>query len=305
MTLTQLRYVITVANANSMSEAARRLFIAQPSLSASIKELETEIGMELFRRTNRGISLTPEGEEFIGYARQVAEQYELMESKYINQTTIKKKFSVSMQHYTFAVNAFIEMVKQFGMDEYEFAVRESRTYDVIEDVSSFKSEIGILYVNDFNRKVLEKIFKERELEFREILNCHIYVYISKNHPLAKKKTITLDELQEFPCLSFDQGNNNSFYFAEEVLSTYEYKQLIKANDRATILNLMVGLNGYTLCSGIICEDLNGDDYCAVKLDSDEVMTIGYIVRKGVTISPLGQKYLEEIEKYKDGISGAI
>lgn len=305
MTLTQLRYVITVANANSMSEAARRLFIAQPSLSASIKELETEIGMELFRRTNRGISLTPEGEEFIGYARQVVEQYELVESKYINQTTIKKKFSVSMQHYTFAVNAFIEMVKQFGMDEYEFAVRESRTYDVIEDVSSFKSEIGILYVNDFNRKVLEKIFKERELEFREILNCHIYVYISKSHPLAKKKTITLDELQEFPCLSFDQGNNNSFYFAEEVLSTYEYKQLIKANDRATILNLMVGLNGYTLCSGIICEDLNGDDYCAVKLDSEAVMTIGYIVRKGVTISPLGQKYLEEIEKYKDNISGAV
>lgn len=305
MTLTQLRYVIAVANANSMSEAARYLFIAQPSLSAAIKELETEIGMVLFLRTNRGISLTPEGEEFIGYARQVVEQYELMESKYINQTAIKKKFSVSMQHYTFAVNAFIEMVKQFGMDEYEFAVRESRTYDVIEDVSSFKSEIGILYVNDFNRKVLEKIFKEKELEFREILNCHIYVYIAKSHPLAKKKVIALQELQEYPCLSFDQGNNNSFYFAEEVLSTYEYKQLIKANDRATMLNLMVGLNGYTLCSGIICEELNGDDYCAVNLDSETVMTIGYIIRKGVTISPLGQKYLEEIEKYKDSIKNKV
>lgn len=296
MTLTQLKYVIAVANANSMSEAARSLFIAQPSLSAAIKELEAEIGMVLFHRTNRGISLTPEGEEFIGYARQVVEQYELMESKYINQTAVKKKFSVSMQHYTFAVNAFIEMVKQFGMDEYEFAVRESRTYDVIEDVSSFKSEIGILYVNDFNRKVLEKIFKEKELEFHEILNCQIYVYIAKSHPLAGKKVITLQELQDYPCLSFDQGNNNSFYFAEEVLSTYEYKQLIKANDRATMLNLMVGLNGYTLCSGIICEELNGDDYCAVRLDSEEVMTIGYIVRKGVAISPLGQKYLEEIRK---------
>ncbi len=303
MTLTQLRYVITVANSGSMSEAARSLFIAQPSLSASIKELETEIGMELFRRTNRGISLTPEGEEFIGYARQVVEQYELMESKYIDQTTIKKKFSVSMQHYTFAVNAFMEMVKQFGMDEYEFAVRESRTYDVIEDVSSFKSEIGILYVNDFNRKVLEKMFKERNLEFHEILNCHIYVYLSKNHPLAKQKIITLKELENYPCLAFDQGNNNSFYFAEEVLSTYEYKQLIKANDRATMLNMMVGLNGYTLCSGIICEDLNGDEYCAVKLDSDEIMTIGYIARKGVAISPLGQKYLEEIAKYKDNVLG--
>lgn len=301
MTLTQLKYVIAVANADSMSEAARNLFIAQPSLSAAIKELEAEIGMVLFHRTNRGISLTPEGEEFIGYARQVVEQYELMESKYINQTAVKKKFSVSMQHYTFAVNAFIEMVKQFGMDEYEFAVRESRTYDVIEDVSSFKSEIGILYVNDFNRKVLEKIFKEKELEFHEILNCQIYVYIAKSHPLAEKKVITMQELQDYPCLSFDQGNNNSFYFAEEVLSTYEYKQLIKAYDRATMLNLMVGLNGYTLCSGIICEELNGDDYCAVRLDSEEVMTIGYIVRKGVAISPLGQKYLEEIEKYKDSI----
>lgn len=303
MTLAQLRYAITVANATSMSAAARSLFIAQPSLSASIKELETEIGMELFHRTNRGISLTPEGEEFIGYARQIVEQYELMESKYVNRTAFKKKFSVSMQHYTFAVNAFMEMVKQFGMDEYEFAVRESRTYDVIEDVSSFKSEIGILYVNDFNRKILEKIFTERELEFHELLNCPIYVYLAKKHPLAKQKIITLQELQDYPCLSFDQGNNNSFYFAEEVLSTYEYRQLIKANDRATMLNLMIGLNGYTLCSGIICEDLNGAEYCAVKLDSTEVMTIGYVARKGVTISPLGQKYLEEIEKYKDSVLG--
>ena len=301
MTLTQLRYVITVANSGSMSEAARKLFIAQPSLSAAVKELEAELSMELFRRTNRGISVTPEGEEFIGYARQIVEQYELVESKYIDKTTMKKKFSVSMQHYTFAVNAFMEMVKQFGMDEYEFAVRESRTYDVMEDVRNFKSEIGILYVNDFNRKVLEKIFHEKELEFHEILNCHIYVYLSKKHPLAKHKLITLQELQDYPCLAFDQGNYNSFYFAEEVLSTYDYKQLIRANDRATMLNMMVGLDGYTLCSGIICEDLNGSEYCAVKLDSDEIMTIGYLVRKGTTISPLGHKYLDELSKYKDNV----
>ena len=303
MTLTQLRYVITVASVDSMSEGARILFISQPSLSASIKELEEEIGIELFRRTNRGISLTPEGEEFIGYARQVVELYELMDSKYIEKEKIKKKFSVSMQHYTFAVNAFVEMVKQFGMDEYEFAVRETKTYDVIEDVKNFKSEIGILYVNDFNRKVLEKLFRESNLEFHEILNCHIYVYLWKGHPLAVKKSITLKDLEEYPCLSFDQGSNNSFYFAEEVLSTYEYKRLIKANDRATMLNLMVGLNGYTLCSGIICEDLNGSDYCAVKLQSDEAMTIGYLARKGIAISPLGRKYLEEIAKYKDKVLG--
>lgn len=298
MTIAQLKYAIAVAGSNSMNEAAGKLFISQPSLSTAIKELETELAIELFRRTNRGIVLTPEGEEFIGYARQVVQQYELVENKYINKENQKKKFSVSTQHYAFAVNAFAKMVQQFGMDEYEFAIYETKTNNVIEDVKNFKSEIGILYLNDFNRKVLTKIFNDSNLEFHELLRCGIYVYMWKQHPLAAKKEVTLEELESYPCLAFDQGSNNSFYFAEEVLSTYDYKQLIRANDRATLLNLMVGLNGYTLCSGIICEDLNGDDYCAVKLKSDEVMSVGYIVRKGMTISPLGQKYLEEIEKYQ-------
>lgn len=299
MTLAQLRYAITVAGASSMNEAARKLFISQPSLSAAIKELEEEVGVELFKRTNRGISVTLEGEEFIGYARQVVEQYNLIESKYILKENTKKKFGVSMQHYTFAVKAFVEMVKQFGMDEYEFEIHETKTYDVIEDVKNCKSEIGILYLNDFNKKVLTKLFHESAVEFHELLKCHIYVYLWKGHPLASKEEITLEELEEYPCLSFDQGHNNSFYFAEEVLSTYDYKRLIKANDRATFLNLMIGLNGYTLCSGIMCEELNGSDYCAIKLKSDEIMTIGYIARKGVLVSPLGKKYLEEISKYKD------
>lgn len=298
MTLTQLRYVIAIANAGSMNEAARNLFISQPSLSSTVKDLEEEIGVELFRRSNRGIFVTPEGEEFLGYARQVVEQYELMEAKYISKKLSKKKFSVSTQHYTFAVDAFVEMVKQFGMDEYEFAIHETKTYSVIENVKNFKSEIGILYLNDFNSKVLTKLFHEFNLEFHELLKCSIYVYMWKGHPLADRKEIELSELLEYPCLSFEQGEYNSFYFAEEVLSTYEYKRLIKADDRATFLNLMVGLNGYTLCSGIICEKLNGSEYCAVRLKSDEVMTIGYLARKGAPISSLGKKYLEEISKYK-------
>lgn len=298
MTLTQLKYVIAVADTGSMNEAAKKLFIAQPSLSQSIKELEKEIGIEIFLRNNRGILLTEAGAEFLGYARQVTEQYELMESRYIEKKDIKKKFAVSMQHYTFAVKAFIELVKQFGMDEYEFAVREEKTYAVIEDVKNFRSEIGVLYVNGFNRNVLMKLFKELELEFHPLLDCGIYVYMWKGHPLAQKEELSLEELEEYPCLSFEQGNYNSFYFAEEVLSTYGYKQLIKATDRATLLNLMVGLNGYTLCSGIICESLNGSEYCAVKLKSEERMTVGYLKRKGVALSPLGKKYLEEIEKFK-------
>ncbi|MCI8571602.1 MAG: LysR family transcriptional regulator [Lachnospiraceae bacterium] len=296
MTLTQLKYVITIADTHSMNEAARTLFISQPSLSQAVRELEEEIGIILFNRSNRGVKITPEGEEFLGYARQVTEQCRLLEDRYIEKKNSKKRFSVSMQHYTFAVKAFVEMVKQFGMDEYEFAVHETKTYEVIENVKNFRSEIGILYLNDFNRAVLTKLFQESELEFHAIIDCGIYVYMWKGHPLAGKEEIALKELDDYPCLSFDQGINNSFYFAEEVLSTYAYKRLIKANDRATLLNLMVGLNGYTLCSGIICESLNGSDYCAVKLKSEETMTIGYLKRKGVALSPLGQKYLEEIRK---------
>lgn len=299
MTLIQLKYAITVAEGNSFNEAAKKLFISQPSLSAAIHSMEKEVGFEIFRRSQAGIILTPDGEEFIGYARQVVEQYALLDGKYLKKTKIKKKFSVSMQHYSFAVNAFIEMVKHFGMDEYEFAVHETKTHEVIEDVKNFRSEIGILYLNDFNEKVLIKLFTEYALEFHELLVCGVYVYLWKGHPLAGKKEIALEDLSEYPCLSFEQGDFNSFYFAEEVLSTYQYKRLIKANDRATLLNLMIGLNGYTLCSGIICENLNGSDYCAVKLKTEKKMTIGYLSRKGSPVSAIGKKYLEEIAKYQD------
>ena len=299
MTLQQLRYVTAVADCGSMNEAAKTLFVSQPGLSGAIKELEEETGIEIFKRTNKGVLPTPEGEEFLGYARQLLNQYELLEDRFIRRTKVRKKFSVSMQHYSFAVQAFVEMVRQFGMDKYEFAVHETKTYEVIEDVKNFKSEIGILYLNDFNSKVLTKLFTEFGLEFHRLLDCGIYAYMWKGNPLASRESVTMDDLQPYPCLAFEQGNNNSFYFAEEVLSTYEYKQLIRANDRATMLNLMKGLNGYTLCSGIICEELNGGDYCAVPLESDEVMTIGYLCRKGVAISPLGQKYLDEIRKYKN------
>ena len=301
MTLQQLKYAITIADSKSMNEAAKKLFISQPSLSSSIHDLEEEIGTELFIRNNRGVVPTPDGLEFIGYARQVVEQYRLIEDRYVDKKEIKKKFSVSTQHYTFAVKAFVELVKKIGMDEYECAVHETKTYDVIQDVKTFQSEIGILYLNDFNSQMLQKIFRENDLEFTELFSCKTYVYLWKGNPLASKKLITMEDLEEYPCLSFEQGSNNAFYFAEEVLSTYDYKRIIKANDRATLLNLMVGLNAYTLCSGIICEELNGGDYCAIPLDSEEEMMIGYISRKGVPLTPLGRMYLEELEKYREKV----
>jgi len=303
MTLQQLKYALTIADCGSMNEAAKQLFISQPSLSETMKELETEIGLDIFLRSNRGIVITPEGEEFLGYARQVTEQFGLLQSKYIDKK-VKEKFSVSTQHYTFAVKAFVETVKQIGMEQYEFAVHETTTISVIENVKNFKSEIGVLYENDFNEKVLNKMFKENGLEFVELFSCDTFVYLWSGHPLAKQDVITMEELDEYPCLSFDQGKNNSLYLAEEMKSTYEYRRLIKANDRATLLNLMIGLNAYTLCSGIICEELNGSEYCAVKLKSNEEMSIGYLYRKGVAISLLGQKYLDEIAKYQDKAMGS-
>ncbi len=297
MTLQQLRYVIEVAETGSMNVAAKKLFVSQPSLSMAIKELENDVHISIFERTTKGVVLTAEGEEFLGYARQVINQVELLEDKYIAAGQIKKKFGVSAQHYSFAVKAFVEMVKGFDMNHYEFAIREARTYDVIHDVVNGKSEIGILYTNDFNEKVLNKIFKDNQLEFIKLFTCKGYAYLWKHHPLAKKSVIRLEELQDYPCLSFEQGDNNSFYFAEEILSTYDFKKTIKSNDRATNLNLMVGLNAFTLCSGIICEELNGSDYIAVRLDEEVTMDIGYIKRQHMNLSEIGELYIEEIKRY--------
>ena len=298
MTLQQLKYVITIADCNSMNKAASELFISQPTLSAAVRELEEEIGVTIFHRNNKGIVVTVEGNEFLGYARQLLEQYRLIDERYIEKKSGKKKFSVSMQHYSFAVKAFVELVKQFGMNEYEFAVHETRTFEVIENVRHFYSELGVLYRNDFNAKVLNKTLAENELEFIELFDCNVYAYVWKGNPIAAKEKVTMKDLEEYPCLSFEQGEKNSFYLSEEVLSTYEYKRIIKANDRATMLNLMRGLNAYTLCSGIICEELNGSDYVAVRLDQEETMTIGYIKRKGIPLSSMGKLYIEELAKYE-------
>lgn len=297
MTLQQLKYAIAVADYGSMNEAAKSLFISQPSLSGSMKELEKELDFEIFLRSNRGIVITPEGEEFLGYARQVVEQYRLLSNRYIEKES-KEKFSVSMQHYSFAVKAFVETVKRAGMENYEFAVHETKTFEVIENVKNFKSELGIIYMNDFNKKVLNKILRDNQLRFTELFACDTYVYVRSGHPLANRKMITMKDLEPYPCLAFDQGENNSFYLAEEMKSTYDYKRIIKANDRATMLNLMTGLDAYTLCCGMICEELNGDDSLAIPLKETEKMHIGYICRVGATISKLGQIYIEEMMKYQ-------
>ena len=301
MRIQQLLYLEQIVKKGSINEAAKELYLTQPSLSNAIKELEEEMGIQILLRQRNGVSLTEEGREFMMYAKQILDQINLMEEKYKSNSPRKQLFSVSAQHYAFVVHAFVKLVKETGGQEYQFTLRETETQNILDDLTSFKSELGVLYLNDFNKKVLTKLFQDSILEFHPLFECGVYAYLFKGHPLAKEPKLALEDLVEYPCLSFEQGEYNSFYFAEEVLSTYQYKRFIKANDRATMLNLMVGLNGYTLCSGIICEELNGSDYCAVKLKTNETMQIGYIQKKGSTLSRIGQVYLEEVMKFKDSV----
>ena len=291
-----------ICDEGSLNKASEQLYIAQPSLTSALQELEKEIGITIFNRGGRGVTPTNDGLEFIRYAREVISQYDNLLEKYGKGGNLKKKFGISTQHYSFAVKSFVEMVKHFGTDEYEFAIRETRTRDVIDDVASGKSEIGILYLNDFNRKPLEKLLKSNSLIFTPLTECSAYVYLWKGHPLAKNDKIRFEDLKDYPCLSFEQGDKGSFYYAEEILSTSEYPKTIKATDRATMLNLMIGLNGYTLCSGVISEELNGSEYLAVPFEADDDtvgsnMVIGYISKKNLMLSNLAQLYVKELEQY--------
>lgn len=301
MTLQQLHYVLTVAETGSMNRAAEQLYVTQPTLTAAIAELETEIGQKIFNRTNRGVSLTSQGTRFLHYARQVYQQYEILEREYGSARETKRVFGVSTQHYSFVTKAFVETVKQFDTSQFDFAIRETRTMDVIRDVTGQRSSLGILFRSRHNKKVLSRILVENRLDFTPLINCHAFVYLWKGHPLAKEPAITMEQLRPYPCLSFEQGNQSSSYFAEEILSEREYPKSIHATDRATMLNLMIGLNGYTLCSGIICEELNGSDYAAIPYQEDREyqnaqMEIGYIKRKDTVLDEVGETFLRELER---------
>ena len=297
MTLQQLKYVTTIANIGSISEAAKRLFVSQPSLTKAIKELEKEMGITIFDRTNKGITVSKEGERFLGYARQVLEQAALLEEQYKSQSGGKKQFSVSTQHYSFAVNAFVELLKGAEIDQYDVSLRETQTYEIIDDVAHMKSEIGLLYYNDFNRPVLEKLIHTNELTFTELFTAHPHIFIGKNHPLANKDVVSMDELEEYPYISFEQGDHNSFYFSEEIFSTVVRPKHIRVRDRASLFSLLLGLDGYTVSSGVIDEEVNGENIISVPLAEEGLMHIGYITNNKMHRSRLGQEYIQALEQY--------
>jgi len=297
MTLQQLKYVTTIANIGSISEAAKRLFVSQPSLTKAIKELEKEMGITIFDRTNKGITVSKEGERFLGYARQVLEQAALLEEQYKSQSGGKKQFSVSTQHYSFAVNAFVELLKGAEIDQYDVSLRETQTYEIIDDVAHMKSEIGLLYYNDFNRPVLEKLIHTNELTFTELFTAHPHIFIGKTHPLAHKEVVSMDELEEYPYISFEQGDHNSFYFSEEIFSTVVRPKHIRVRDRASLFSLLLGLDGYTVSSGVIDKEVNGENIISVPLSEEGLMHIGYITNNKMQRSRLGQEYIHALEQY--------
>lgn len=297
MTLQQLRYIVTIAETGNITEAARRLFVSQPSLTNSVHDLETEFQLIIFNRTNKGVTLSSDGETFLSYARQILEQVSLLEEKYLNVQERKPKFSVSCQHYSFAVNAFVDVIKEFDSNYYDFTLRETQTYEIIEDVSRLKSELGILYISSKNEEIIMKLLRQHQLIFEELFTATPHVFISSNHPLSDKSVLSLEDLEEYPYLSFEQGDYNSFYFSEEILSTLDRKKNIKVRDRATLFNLAVGLNGYTVSSGIISKELNGENIIARPLLVDEYMKIGVIKQKQLPLSRYGSSYLNALKRH--------
>lgn len=297
MTLQQLKYIVTVAETGNITEAAKSLFISQPSLTNAIRELEKEMQVTIFNRTNKGVVVSNEGDVFLSYARQILEQVGLLEEKYLNAKKQSPRFSVSCQHYSFAVNAFVDVIHEFDANQYDFTLRETQTYEIIEDISKRRSEIGILYISSKNEEIIRKLLKQNDLKFEELFCANPHVFISSKHPLAEKECIALEELEEYPYLSFEQGEYNSFYFSEEILSTLDRKKNIKVRDRATLFNLVIGLNGYTVSSGVISKELNGENIIAKPLLVDECMHIGTITQKNVALSRYGVAYMEALQRH--------
>lgn len=292
MRIQQLHYIVKIVETGSMNEAAKQLFITQPSLSNAVRDLEHEMGIEIFIRNPKGITLTKDGVEFLSYARQILEQTALLEERYKSKNTNRELFSVSAQHYAFVVNAFVSLLKKTDMTRYELFLRETRTYEIIDDVKNFRSEIGVLFLNSYNRDVLTKMFDDNHLTYTSLFKTHPHIFVSKNNPLASKKLVTMEDLEEFPYLSYDQGIHNSFYFSEEILSQIPHKKSIVVSDRATLFNLLIGLDGYTIATGILNSNLNGDDIVSIPLDVEDMIDIVYIRHEKANLSKMGERFID-------------
>lgn len=295
MTLLQLKYIVKIVECGSMNEASHELYISQPALSSSVKDLERELGIEIFMRSSQGIALTVEGAEFLKYARQVLDQADLLEERYKNVKQRRQLCSVATQHYMFAVEAFVEMIKSLNSEEYEFSIRETRTKTIINQVADMRADLGLLYISDYNKDVIGKMLREKHLEFHPLFRAKLHVFISKTNPLANKTRLTLEDLKPYPFIQYEQGENGSFFFTEEAVWPDHPPKKINVTDRATILNFIIGLNGYTICTGIDNGDLNNEKIVTIPLECDETMLVGWIKNERTQLSEASLRYLSQLK----------
>lgn len=295
MTLQQLRYLIAIAECGSISGAAHDLFVSQSSLSVALKEIETETGVTVFQRSNRGITITSEGIELLGYARQVVEQADLLEQRYQRgEDDVYQRLSVSTQHYTFCVEAFVNMVESLNADEYKFTLRETRTAEIIEDVSEFRSDIGVLYLDNFNNRVISKALDAANLTFTSLFKCKPHVFVGEHHPLANRKIVAIEDLADYARYSFEQGTNNSFYYSEEPLSSLPHKKRIVISDRGTLSNLLTHHNGYTVSTGVLSSEMH-TGIASIPLKTDEEMNMGYVMHAQRKPNALVLRYIDALK----------
>ncbi len=300
MNINQLKYVITIANTPSIRDAATKLFVSQPALSSSIHDLEDELGILLFERSNKGVRLTDAGREFLIYAKKVVGQYEILEDRYLAGDKEKERFSVSTQHYNFAITSFANVLKRFSPEKFEFMIHETKTMDVLEHVKEMRSEVGVVSYSGSNYTLIKKLLKEYQLDFVPLMRRETYAYVWKESKLAREKVISLEDLKDYPCVSFDQGDNDHFYLNEEAMGDYDFQKMIRSDDRATTMELIAQLGGYSIGSGMLAEEnaiLRG--LVSIKLKEEDPLIIGYITRKGGTLSKYGLAYIDELATYKE------
>ena len=293
MTLQQLRYLIAISQHGSINAAAQSLYISQSNLSTAIKELERELGITIFTRSNRGVTLTNDGTELLGYARQVIEQADMLETRYARGSQSHMRLAVSTQHYYFSLQAFINVAEQCSSEKYDFILRECATGQIIDDVRTFRSDVGILYLDDFNGRVLRKALADADASFYPLFDAQVHVFVGEHHPLADRTMVSLEDLEPYPRYSFEQGNTNSFYYSEEPFGHLRRDRNIQFTDRGTLTNLLTSFNGYTISTGVLSSEMHAG-IVAIPLDVDSTMQVGYIMHNERKPGALLLRYIDEL-----------
>lgn len=292
MTLQQCRYLVEIAKHRSMSQAAEALYVTQPSLSKAIKELEESLAITILERTNKGVSFTKDGEELLFYAQILLDQVASMEYHFQKrQQEMQRKITISSQHYGFAVEAFVKLTKHLGERHYQLGLREGRSTKVIEDVFSGKSIIGVLAIHEKNRENFERYFAQKSLVFQALYSMKSCVFLNREHPLAKEKSLSIAQLAQYPYLTY-QENDLPLYFAEKYSDPDNTSQIIYIEDRGTMNNLLSHTNGYNIGTSCIIEGYMDSNIIALPLQEHQEMKIGYIQQYGHSLPSEIYQYLD-------------